>query len=282
MTLRELRSFFHTELSSIYPIEEIQSFFHLLCHAYLSKSRIDIALEPDFALPPDKERLFNKALGKLKEEYPIQYILGTSEFMGLDFEVNEQVLIPRPETEELIRWILASVPNEKRHRILDIGTGSGCIPIVLAKYLKASDVESMDISENAIEVANRNAAKHKTSVKFIHKDVLKLTSLDHEYDIIVSNPPYVKQSEKKRMQNNVLRYEPDQALYVSNSDPLLFYRHIAQLGLKNLRIDGYLFFEINQYHGKELRELLQNMGYVDIEIKKDIYGADRMIRAIKN
>ncbi len=282
MNIRILGKVFKDELCEVYPKEEIQSFFHLLCEAYLGKSRIDIALEPDLEVKPDEKTFFKYALKQLKEEYPIQYIIGTSEFMDLAFEVNEQVLIPRPETEELIRWILASTSNDVHKTILDIGTGSGCIPIILAKHLSSCLIETMDISGKAIEVAKRNALKHKTSIKFIQSDVLLLDSLQNDYDIIVSNPPYVKKSEKKQMRNNVLKYEPDEALYVSDSNPLLFYRHIAKLALQGLKTNGFLFFEINQYHGKELYELLVGLGYKKIEIKKDIHGADRMIRAVKN
>ena len=282
MTIKALKEFFQDELGRIYPKEEILSFFYLLSEAYLSKSRIDLALTPILEVNPDQETSFLKALEQLKMEYPIQYIIGYTEFMDLVFEVNEQVLIPRPETEELIRWTLASTSKKTNNTILDIGTGSGCIPIVLAKHLPESSIEAIDVSATALEVATRNARRHEVVINFIQNDILKMDTLQNDYDIIVSNPPYVRESEKKLMRDNVLRYEPDLALYVSDTDPLLFYKQIAKLAAKGLKPNGYLYFEINQYLGAALCELLESLDFKNIELKKDIYGADRMIRAVKN
>ncbi len=282
MTIKALKEFFQDELGRIYPKEEILSFFYLLSEAYLSKSRIDLALTPILEVNPDQETSFLKALEQLKMEYPIQYIIGYTEFMDLVFEVNEQVLIPRPETEEMIRWILASTSKKTNNTILDIGTGSGCIPIVLAKHLPESSIEAIDVSATALEVATRNARRHEVVINFIQNDILKMDTLQNDYDIIVSNPPYVRESEKKLMRDNVLRYEPDLALYVSDTDPLLFYKQIAKLAAKGLKPNGYLYFEINQYLGAALCELLESLDFKNIELKKDIYGADRMIRAVKN
>lgn len=281
MTIKALKESFQHELGSIYPKEEILSFFHLLCEAYLNKSRIEMIMTPIMELKPNQEASFLKAIQQLKKEYPIQYIIGATEFMDLAFEVNEQVLIPRPETEELIRWILETTSADVNNTLLDIGTGSGCIPIVLAKYLPKSSIEAMDVSANALKVAKRNALSHEVQIKFIHQDILNMDALQNDYDIIVSNPPYVRESEKKQMHNNVLKYEPDLALYVSDSDPLLFYKQIAKLAAKGLKPNGYLYFEINQYLGTALCELLNSQGFKNIELKKDIYGADRMIRAVK-
>ena len=282
MTIKALKEFFQDELGRIYPKEEILSFFYLLSEAYLSKSRIDLALTPILEVNPDQEISFLKALEQLKMEYPIQYIIGYTEFMDLVFEVNEQVLIPRPETEEMIRWILASTSKKTNNTILDIGTGSGCIPIVLAKHLPESSIEAIDVSATALEVATRNARRHEVVINFIQNDILKMDTLQNDYDIIVSNPPYVRESEKKLMRDNVLRYEPDLALYVSDTDPLLFYKQIAKLAAKGLKPNGYLYFEINQYLGAALCGLLESLDFKNIELKKDIYGADRMIRAVKN
>ena len=281
MTIKALKDFFQHELGGIYPKEETLSFFHLLCEAYLNKSRIDIIMTPILELNSSQEASFLKALQQLKKEYPIQYIIGTTEFMDLVLEVNDQVLIPRPETEELIRWILETTSKDVNNTILDIGTGSGCIPIVLSKYLPKSSIETIDVSANALEVAKRNALRHEAQIKFIHRDVLSMHTLQNDYDIIVSNPPYVRESEKKQMQNNVLKYEPDLALYVADSDPLLFYKQIAKLAIKGLKPNGHLYFEINQYLGTALCDLLNTQGFKNIELKKDIYGADRMIRAVK-
>ncbi len=281
MTIKALKEFFQLELGSIFPKEEILSFFHLLCETYLNKSRIDIIMTPILELSSDQEASFLKALQQLKKEYPIQYIIGTTEFMDLVFEVNEQVLIPRPETEELIRWVLETTSKDVNKNILDIGTGSGCIPIVLAKHLPKSSIETIDVSAKALEVAKKNALLHNVNIKFIHHDVLSMNALQNDYDIIVSNPPYVRESEKKQMHNNVLKYEPDLALYVADSDPLVFYKQIAKLAATGLKSNGYLYFEINQYLGTDLCDLLNTQGFKNIELKKDIYGADRMIRAVK-
>jgi len=282
MLIKVLKELFHSELDKIYSKEEVFSFFHMLCEAYLDKSRLELALIPNLEFTPEQETLFLKALEQLKRDFPIQYIIGSTEFMDLMFEVNENVLIPRPETEELIYWILESSSKEAKNSILDIGTGSGCIPIALVKNLPNSIIETMDVSEKALEVAKRNALAQKVNIKFIHHDILQLNDLDHDYDIIVSNPPYVRESEKNQMHNNVLKYEPDVALYVSDHDPLIFYKHIAKLAIKRLKKQGYLYFEINQYLGEQLYQILNNLGFEKIEIKKDLYGADRMIRAVKN
>ncbi|MDN3644544.1 peptide chain release factor N(5)-glutamine methyltransferase [Lutimonas halocynthiae] len=280
MTIKALQEAFQKRLNPLYDKGEINSFFYLLSEAYLHKTRLDIALEPNEVLNDDDTHLFLKALEQLSKEYPIQYIIGKTEFMDLAFEVNEQVLIPRPETEELIRWILSADPKAKS--ILDIGTGSGCIPIVLANSLPNTKVTSIDISEKAIQVAKRNATKNNVAINFLQHDILQIEVLEESYDIIVSNPPYVRESEKSAMNNNVLKYEPEMALFVSDEDPLIFYRHIASLAIKSLHTDGVLYFEINQYLGSALYKLLEAVGFKKIELRKDMYGADRMIRAVKN
>ena len=252
MKIKALQEAYRKKLISLYEIDEINSFFYLLSEAYLSKSRLDIALNPDEDLNNEISNLFLNALEQLTKEYPIQYIIGETEFMDLRFEVNEHVLIPRPETEELIRWILRSEEKTVTKSILDIGTGSGCIPIVLAHSLPNSHITSIDISIQALEVAKRNATKNKVKINFQLNDILQTDLPDNNYDIIVSNPPYVRESEKTQMQNNVLHHEPDLALFVSDDDPLIFYRHIALLALQSLKPDGLLYFEINQYLGLEL------------------------------
>lgn len=281
MTIKALQEAFQKRLNPLYDKGEINSFFYLLSEAHLHKTRLDIALEPNEELNDEKTHLFLKALEQLSKEYPIQYIIGETEFMDLAFEVNEQVLIPRPETEELIRWILSDENKAKTKSLLDIGTGSGCIPIILANSLPNTKVTSIDISEKALEVAKRNAKKNNVDINFLHHDILQVEFLKDTYDIIVSNPPYVRESEKSAMNNNVLKYEPEMALFVSDEDPLIFYRHIASLAIKSLRTDGVLYFEINQYLGSNLWKLLEAIGFKNIELRKDIYGADRMIRAVK-
>ena len=282
MILIDLKKHFLHELEGIYPREETESFFFLLSDHYLNKRRLDIALEPAYKVAEGALTLFQNALTRLKAHYPIQYIIGKTDFMGLTFEVNEAVLIPRPETEELISWILSLHEHKKAMAILDIGTGSGCIPITLAKNLKKATIEAVDLSDKALSMAKKNALSNKATVKFIQKDILQAERLDQSYDLIISNPPYVRESEKASMQANVLKYEPQMALYVDDANPLIFYKQIGKLAYAALKKDGELFFEINQYLGKPLIDLLKSYGYKNVELKKDIYGADRMIRAVKN
>jgi release factor glutamine methyltransferase len=281
MTVKALQEEFQKQLIFNHPKDEINSFFYLLSEAYLDKNRLDIALAPNDEINNSKTTLFLDALAQLKNEYPIQYIIGEVEFMDLTFEVNKNVLIPRPETEELIKWVLTTEKGSEELSILDIGTGSGCIPIILAHSLAKSSVTSFDVSEKAIEVAKKNAIKNKVDIKLVVQNILSIDTLDASYDIIISNPPYVRESEKAQMKNNVLNYEPDIALFVSDNDPLIFYKHIARLAIKSLKSSGALYFEINQYLGSALCTFLKDLGFKEIELKKDIYGVDRMIRAIK-
>lgn len=281
MTLKELQDTFLIELKGIFPPEEINSFFYLLSESLIGLNRLDIALEPKTEVNPKNATSFQEALGKLKTAYPIQYILGETEFRGMNLEVNEYVLIPRPETEELIAWILDSCPMDGTRSLIDIGTGSGCIAIGLAKELPSYMVSAVDVSEPALNLAKKNAKSHQLDISFIHQDILNTDHLPQKYDIVVSNPPYVRESEKEQMHDNVLKHEPDLALFVSDQDPLLFYRKIAALAWDSLNPEGFLFFEINQYLSEELSELLKTFGFKNVQIKKDLYGADRMIRATK-
>jgi release factor glutamine methyltransferase len=220
-------------------------------------------------------------LDSLKNEIPIQYLLGKTSFYGLDFEVNPAVLIPRPETEELVDWIISYDQihkSTKPLRILDIGTGSGCIAISLAKNIPNSQVFAIDVSEKALATAQKNAEINNVKVAFLEENILETDDLEQQFDIIVSNPPYVRQLEKQEIKKNVLDNEPHLALFVEDNDALVFYRKIAELAQKNLLPNGQLFFEINQYLGKEMMELLEKMGFKNIELRKDIYGNDRMIQ----
>ena len=282
MTIIALKEAYQNRLTPLYDRDEINSFFYLLSEAYLDKTRLDIALNPNEELNEATKHLFQNALEQLTNEYPIQYIIGETEFMDFVFEVNQHVLIPRPETEELIRWILSREDKAKIKSILDIGTGSGCIPIILANSLINAKVTSIDISKTALEVAKRNAVKNNVDINFLQDDILQTKVLEENYDIIVSNPPYVRESEKTAMNNNVLKFEPEIALFVTDKDPLIFYRHIASLAIRSLKTDGILYFEINQYLGAALCKILDDLGFKNIELRKDMYGADRMIRAMKN
>ena len=278
MILKKYKSYFTKELASIYPQTEIDTFFFLLAEEYLNFMRIDVVLKSDFNVPTALLLLFNNALEKLKKEKPIQYILGKTEFYGFTFLVDSYTLIPRPETEELVDWVLEEVNVKQSIKIIDIGTGSGCIPISLAKHLPEAKIEAIDVSFNALSVAKQNAVLNKVDVFFIEKDILKTEKLDKKFDIIISNPPYVRELEKKEIKNNVLENEPHIALFVKDNNPLIFYNKIADLAKKNLSKNGILFFEINQYLGKETVGILRDKGFRNIQLKKDLFGNNRMIK----
>lgn len=286
MKIKEFRTRFIKELTPIYDEAEVESFFYLILEANHHLKRIDLALNPDLVFSDSDIQIWNVILEKLKLEIPIQYILGKTSFYGLDFEVNENVLIPRPETEELVEWIitdcfasyLATPNNDRKLNILDIGTGSGCIAAALAKNITDAQIYAIDVSEKALATAKKSAVNNEVKVIFIQQDILITDNLNPQFDIIVSNPPYVRNLEREEIKKNVLDNEPHLALFVDDNDALLFYRKIAELAMKNLSSDGQLYFEINQYLGKETLDLLQKMNFKNIELRRDIYGNDRMIR----
>jgi release factor glutamine methyltransferase len=289
MLLKQYKSHFFDALKNSQDEQEIESFFFILTEYLHNLKRVDVALNPNFELSEAEVGKWNAILAQLQLEKPIQHITGEAWFYGLKFEVNENTLIPRPETEELVEWIIESwkSENQKRINVLDIGTGTGCIPITLKTNLPQANVFAIDVSEMALEVARRNARLNKVEVNFIQANILEVEdlskiqtsiSLPTNFDIIVSNPPYVRNLEKQEIKKNVLDYEPHLALFVEDTDALLFYRKIAQLAIKNLSPNGLLFFEINQYLGKETVELLESLGFKNIELKKDIYGNDRMVK----
>jgi release factor glutamine methyltransferase len=285
MNIKEYRTHFTTALSSLYDKEEADSFFYLVLEKLHQLKRVDLALQPELHFTESDIHNWNTILEKLKLEIPIQYILGSTYFYELEFSVNENVLIPRPETEELVDWI---VSNHKKNRpkdqikIVDIGTGSGCIAISLSKNIKNAIVFAIDVSEKALATAKKNAEINETTVTFIQENILETNDLKIQFDIIVSNPPYVRNLEKTEIKKNVLDNEPHLALFVEDTDALLFYRKIALLAQKSLSENGELYFEINQYLGKETVALLRNMSFKNIELRKDIYGNDRMIRCTKS
>ena len=299
MNIRSLKTYFFSELQTIQEDSEIESFFFILTEFLHNLKRIDVSLHPDFEVSELDLEKWQTIISELKTEKPIQYITGEAWFYGLRFEVNENTLIPRPETEELVEWIVESqkskVESQKLNSqnliiqksnnltILDIGTGSGCIPITLKKEIPYSFVYAIDISEKALETARKNAFDNQEEVNFIHQDILTSQHLNIStsqhllFDVIVSNPPYVRNLEKQEIKKNVLDYEPHLALFVDDYDALLFYRKIAQLALKSLAPTGKLFFEINQYLGKETVELVEQLGFKNIELRKDFMGNYRMI-----
>ncbi|SEB43593.1 release factor glutamine methyltransferase [Tenacibaculum sp. MAR_2009_124] len=280
MTIKELKSLFSEELSSIYPKTEIDTFFYITVEEYLNFKRIDTVLQPHYAFEKDIEKDIIQVLHRLKREEPIQYIIGKTEFYGLTFNVNNNTLIPRPETEELVQWIIEEAHNfDKEIKILDIGTGSGCIPISLKVHLPNAKVSTIDVSPNAIDVAKQNAFINEVKVDFMNMDILESKGLPDTYDIIVSNPPYVRELEKEEIKNNVLLNEPHLALFVENDAPLIFYDKISKLASKHLNKEGILFFEINQYLGKETSQLIKNNGFESVELRKDLFGNYRMTKA---
>ena len=280
--IRDYRANFLTTLSSIYDEMEAENFFYLILENKKKLKRIDLALNPHLIFLNDEIENWNFILEQLKKEIPIQYILGTTSFYGLEFLVNENVLIPRPETEELVDWILKEAAQIQYNKILDIGTGSGCIAISLAKNLTNTQVFALDISGKAIETAKKNAEINVVDVFFINCNILETDDLNQKFDLIVSNPPYVRNLEKAEIQKNVLDNEPHLALFVEDNDALIFYRKIVALAIKNLNLNGKLFFEINQYLASETINLLKDAGFKNIELRKDIYGNDRMIMASLN
>lgn len=281
MELQEFRLLFNKELSDLYPKTEIDAFFFRLIENKLNFKVMDVFLKPEFIIASDKMQILKSVLGRLKKEEPIQYILGDTEFYGLPFKVNKNVLIPRPETEELVSWVLEDINNkEDKITIIDIGTGSGCIPISIKKNLNNATVFALDISKDAIMVAKENALTNEVNITFINEDALQIKDLKLKLDVIISNPPYVRELEKKEIQKNVLNNEPHLALFVSDNNPLIFYNKIADLALKNLTERGVLYFEINQYLGVETKNMLLEKGFTDVTLKKDLFGNDRMIKAL--
>ncbi len=219
---------------------------------------------------------------RLLNNEPVQYILGQADFYGLKFKVSPAVLIPRPETEELVYWILENQIT-KNPSIIDIGTGSGCIPITLKKKIPQATISAIDVSRTALDIAKTNAVLNKVAVSFILSDILEerlWSSLD-TYDIIVSNPPYIPHKEKVLMPKQVLDYEPDLALFVENDEPLIFYKKIGQFALKHLNQGGELYYECNEFNAKEVATLLRQIGFQKVELAKDLEGKERMIRALK-
>ncbi len=276
MTLVKYRNDFFTILKSIIEQNEIEEVFFYIIDHYCGISRMDYIVNPDLKLSNDQKENLMNAVSLLKTNMPIQYVLGESEFMSLKFNLNSNVLIPRPETEELVSWVIKDDNHNKT--ILDIGTGSGCIAIALAKFIKNSRVTAWDIDEKILSVAEKNASKNKVKVLFELKDITTIKS-NNKFDLIISNPPYICDSEKLGMQNNVLLFEPHLALFVNDKDPLFFYLKIIDFAKSNLNDNGKIFLEINENQSIGVVKLLNNAGFYDIELKKDFRLKNRMIKA---
>ena len=289
--MNETITYIHQSLTPLYPPEEIRSLTGLILEKCCNLSRRQQILCKDIQLSALQKTSIHAIVERLKNAEPIQYIFGETEFYGLHFEVTPAALIPRPETEELVHRILQDMNDlphggDSRHnelQIVDIGTGSGCIAITLAKYLPATNVYALDISEDALALARKNAQKNHATVHFLQADILSAEMDDlpqlPQFDVIVSNPPYVNMSEKASLQPNVLNYEPHQALFVPDNDPIIFFRRIADFGLKKLIFNGLLYFEINAAHSEKISRMLAQKGYRDIEIARDLSGRERFIKA---
>jgi len=276
MNFKQLSQHFIEELGGIYDREEGLSIFNIVAAHVSGLNRGALLLRQLTEVPVPELDVYLLHLAALGEGEPVQYVLGSTVFYGLPFKVSPAVLIPRPETEELAEWIIDCCRSQE-FKIMDIGTGSGCIAVTLKKNLALSRVFALDVSAEAIEVAADNAALNEVVVNFVCADIREYVSSE-KFDVIVSNPPYIRVKEKLDMHDNVLAHEPHLALFVSDENPLVFYKAIADFALSNLNRGGMLFFEINEYLGQETIEMLMDKSFINIELRKDMQGKDRMIR----
>ena len=281
MNYSQIKKIFHQQLKEIYIENEIDSLFFIALEYVTSISKIEYILQKEEEISEEKLIELKFILEELTKNKPIQYITKNAYFYGLNFYVNEKVLIPRQETNELVDWVLMSVTHSKPIKILDIGTGSGCIAITLKKNLPLSEVFAIDISNEAIQIAQKNANDNEVEINFLQKNILEINDLKSNFDIIISNPPYVRELEKLEMAPNVLDNEPHLALFVPDNNPLLFYEKITEIALKNLTEDGMLFFEINQYLSEETKKMIENKGFKNVTLRKDLQENYRMILAKK-
>ncbi|MCX2453661.1 peptide chain release factor N(5)-glutamine methyltransferase [Pedobacter sp. PLR] len=279
MNLSQLLAHFKTELKDVYEEEEVKSIFSVTVEHLLKLNRSSLMMNWDKELNSEEEAQFISVATGLKTHKPIQYLLGEAYFYGSFFKVNEAVLIPRPETEELVDWILEE--NLANKAVIDFGTGSGCIAIGLKKYGKAAAVTAVDISEAALALASENALRLDSAINFIHADILNL-DIEGQFDIIVSNPPYITGTEMAEMHQNVLAHEPHLALFVPDERPLLFYEAIADFAIGHLKENGKLFFEINEYLSEETIQMLKDKGFTNTVLRKDMQGKPRMILATRD
>ena len=275
--MKELLARMDDALGRRYDAQELETIKRALCTELLGVSALAFYTKEKLSLTPEQDALLEDALKRLEKGEPLQYVIGSTPFCGLTFRVDSRVLIPRPETVELVEWVAQDA--SQTGSLLDVGTGSGCIAVSLAHRLPGWKVQGWDISDGALEVARENSRLNGTQVEFRKVDILN-ASADFRFDVIVSNPPYVMESEKAQMEDTVLEFEPHLALFVSDSDPLLFYRAIAEFGHWTLNTGGRLYFEINPLLVEEMKEMLMGAGYRDVEVRHDIFGKPRMIKAI--
>ncbi|HNP17429.1 MAG TPA: peptide chain release factor N(5)-glutamine methyltransferase [Fulvivirga sp.] len=259
-------------------VNEIQSLAYIVVEHMFSINKSEIITDRSININSSQLKKLKKFLDRINKSEPIQYILGEAEFYGRQYIVSPGILIPRNETEELVNLIIQDY-KEKKIKVLDVGTGSGCIPITLVKELKLTKAYAIDFDPRVIKIARQNAAKHQVDIDFLMIDILKEKIPIHGLDVIVSNPPYITQSEKSEMKANVLGYEPSTALFVTDEDPLIFYKRIALIGRESLREDGKLYFEINEKFGQQVAQMLEQNGYKNIELIADLNGKDRIVKA---
>lgn len=265
-----------------YGANEAQSMADYLLEGVLGITARERLAKKPLKLSGDEQATLEEAVSRLKNEEPVQHVLGFGWFYGRKFHVNKDVLIPRPETEELVHWIVNAHPKMDKPSMLDIGTGSGCIPVSIKLEAPRFECEGWDISEGALTIARKNASLLEADVHFRQVDILESPIDQEAFNIIVSNPPYVRNSEKALMHRNVLAFDPGLALFVSDDDPLIFYKRIAELALAGLKKAGWLYFEINEAFGAEIKSLLESLGYLHVELRQDINGKDRIIRGQKS
>ncbi|MGL5318502.1 MAG: peptide chain release factor N(5)-glutamine methyltransferase [Bacteroidales bacterium] len=280
--MQQFLQYIHTALDAEYSANEVDVFARRILQQVCGMDRVQFILSKDKTFSEAINLELERIVDRLKKHEPIQYVLGREEFYGQEFQVAPGVLIPRAETEELVDLMINESKGKQGLRLLDIGTGSGCIAISLALHVQGAYVEAWDFSPAALTIAKQNNQLLKAQVNMCLQDVFESSAVEGEaFDMIVSNPPYVMDSEKNEMQSNVLDYEPHTALFVSDTDPLLFYRRIAELGLKRLKRGGRLYFEINSLLGTETADLVRNLGYSEVRLIKDLFGKDRIVTGIR-
>ncbi len=279
--ISSVNNYFHLKLDELYDYNEVESFFWILLEAEIQVEKLDFMKDPELRMSESQLLKFIDFSRRLVRNEPVQYIVGYTDFMGLKLEVDTSVLIPRPETEELVSWIVESVDKGSPIEIIDIGTGSGCIAIGIKKLLGNAFVTGVDVMRNALEIAQRNSESNQLRVDWKMMDALNLPWEVEKYDVIVSNPPYVLDTEKELMRKNVLEFEPHVALFVEDDDPLLFYEAISEWAINSLKKGGFLFFEINEKYEDKMKSLLKEVGFSKVESKMDIFDKPRMIKARK-
>ena len=282
-SVNEIITYYQEKLSELYPSNEIKNITEMMFEHFMGWDKMTLRSNSKSSLSESELLLFHQALKRLSKNEPVQHITGKVEFYSLPFKVNKHALIPRPETEELVDLVIKECSGSET--ILDIGTGTGCIPISLKKQLKNTIVYGVDVSAGALAIATDNAALNSTEVTFVKEDVLQMSSIENsikkEFDVIISNPPYITNSEKRLMNENVLTFEPHIALFIDDDDPLLFYDKIGHLAYDNLSSGGKLYFEINEHYGNQTMKLLKSIGFSDIRILKDLQNKDRIVSAIR-